>query len=231
MEPLVLDRTAGWIEVICGSMFSGKTEELIRRLRRARIARQRVESFAPALDTRHDAGAVVSHDARRIASTPVHAAAQVLLLAGEADVVGIDEAQFFDRDLVRVAQQLARAGKRVLIAGLDQDFRGQPFEPVPQLMAVAEYVTKLHAICMQCGAPANHSQRLTSDAGRVLVGAQEAYEPRCRRCFVPPAEAPTPTPKDEASAEDEDAEALASPEPATTENASHRLSKNAGSSP
>ena len=187
MEPLVFDRTTqtGWIEVVCGSMFSGKTEELIRRLRRARIARQKVESFTPALDTRHAPGAVVSHDETTLASTPVHTAAQILLLADEADVVGIDEGQFFDEDLVRVCQTLARAGRRVIVAGLDQDFRGQPFEPIPQLMAVAEYVTKLHAICMVCGAPANHSQRLTADANRVLVGAQEAYEPRCRRCFEP----------------------------------------------
>ncbi len=193
MEPLVLGSSehVGWIEVICGSMFSGKTEELLRRLRRARIARQHVESFKPALDTRHNERAVVSHDENTMASTPVHTASQILLLSDEADVVGIDEAQFFDLDLVEICQQLARQGRRVVVAGLDQDYRGQPFEPVPQLMAVAEYVTKLHAICVQCGAPANHSQRITGGAGRVLLGAQEAYEPRCRRCFEPPDASPS----------------------------------------
>ena len=208
MEPLVFDRTTktGWIEVVCGSMFSGKTEELIRRLRRARIARQKVESFKPALDTRHGPGEVVSHDETTLASAPVHTAAQILLLADEADVVGIDEGQFFDEDLVRVCQTLAREGRRVIVAGLDQDFRGRPFEPIPQLMAVAEYVTKLHAICMVCGAPANHSQRLTADAGRVLVGAQEAYEPRCRRCFEPSAAPPVDAPPATGDTASEDAE-------------------------
>ncbi len=192
MEPLVFGSTehVGWIEVVCGSMFSGKTEELMRRLRRARIARQHVESFTPALDTRYRAEEVVSHDENAMATTPVHTAAQILLLADEADVVGIDEAQFFDRELVRVCQELARQGTRVVVAGLDQDYRGRPFKPVPQLMAVAEYVTKLHAICMRCGAPANHSQRLAAGTGRVLLGAQEAYEPRCRRCFEPPTAPP-----------------------------------------
>ncbi len=195
MEPLVLGRStgAGWIEVICGSMFSGKTEELLRRLRRAEIARQRVERFKPALDTRYDAEAVVSHDATSAPSTSVHAASQILLLAAEADVVGIDEAQFFDLDLVGVCEKLARSGTRVVVAGLDQDFRGRPFEPVPQLMAVAEHVTKLHAICMVCGAPANHSQRLKPSGERLLVGAEEAYEPRCRRHFDPPTDAPSAT--------------------------------------
>ncbi len=195
-EPHIVDRAraAGWIEVICGSMFSGKTEELIRRLRRARIARQRVAVFKPALDTRYDADAVVSHDENAMPTTPVHAAAQLHLLAGEANVVGIDEAQFFDEALVDVCQALAGAGTRVIVAGLDQDFRGQPFEPIPQLMAVAEHVTKLHAVCMVCGAPANHSQRLVDAAGRVLLGAKDAYEPRCRRHFDP-----TPSPATAAS--------------------------------
>lgn len=192
MEPFVVDRTGapGWIEVICGSMFSGKTEELIRRLRRARIAQQHVEAFKPALDTRYSEDEMVSHDENAVATTPVHAASQILLLADEADVVGIDEAQFFDAALIDVCQELARTGTRVIVAGLDQDFRGAPFEPIPQLMAIAEYVTKLHAICVACGAPANHSQRIVAEGERVLVGAKEAYEPRCRRCFEPPTDAP-----------------------------------------
>ena len=185
LEPHVLktSRKAGWIEVVCGSMFSGKTEELIRRIRRASIARQRTEIFKPALDTRFAEEEVVSHDERSIRSTPVAAASQIILLAMDADVVGIDEAQFFDEDLVDVCRELAAAGKRVIVAGLDQDYLGQPFEPMPQLMATAEYVTKLHAICVVCGNPANHSQRLVSGGGRVLLGAKEAYEPRCRDCF------------------------------------------------
>ena len=192
MEPHVYTRDEsgrrrGWVEVVCGSMFSGKTEELIRRLKRARIARQRVALFKPALDTRYDAEAVVSHDATALPATVVHAADQVLLLVGDADVVGIDEAQFFGVELVDVVERLARDGKRVVVAGLDQDFLGRPFEPVPQLMAVAEHVTKLHAVCVRCGAPANHSQRIVAQGARVLVGEAEAYEPRCRRCFRPEA--------------------------------------------
>jgi thymidine kinase len=166
-------------------MFSGKTEELIRRMKRARFARQRVEIFQPTIDTRYSEEEVVSHDASSLRSTPVAAASQILLLASDADVVGIDEGQFFDSDLVDVVQELARTGKRVIIAGLDQDYLGKPFGPIPALMAVAEYVTKLHAICMQCGAPANHSQRLTAGDERVLLGATESYEPRCRNCFDP----------------------------------------------
>ncbi len=196
MEPHVFtDKQRGWIEVICGSMFSGKTEELIRRLKRARIARQRVEIFKPALDNRFSEAEVVSHDENAIPSTPVHVAPQIILLAADADVVGVDEAQFFGLELVEVCEHLARAGKRVLVAGLDQDYLGQPFEPLPQLMAVAEYVTKLHAVCMVCGAPANHSQRLTPGGQRVLLGAKDVYEPRCRLHFQPlPAaqEAPAP---------------------------------------
>jgi len=195
MEPHVLHTATptGWIEVVCGSMFSGKTEELIRRLRRARIAQQQVASFKPALDDRYSDTEVVSHDENSTPSTAVDTADQILLLEGGADVIGIDEAQFFGPDLVQVCQQLARSGQRVIVAGLDQDYRGHPFEPIPQLMAVAEYVTKLHAICMRCGAPANHSQRLSASDERVLVGAQEAYEPRCRRCFSPE-EGPPPDP-------------------------------------
>ncbi|TDI76909.1 MAG: thymidine kinase [Bacteroidetes bacterium] len=187
MEPHILRRSAesGWIEVVCGSMFSGKTEELIRRLKRARIARQRVEIFKPGVDNRFSEEQVVSHDDREILSTPVATAAQILLLASDAEVVGVDEAQFFDEDIVAVCEQLARDGKRVIVAGLDQDFTGAPFEPMPQIMAVAEFVTKLHAICMVCGAPANHSQRLSQADELVVLGAMEAYEPRCRAHFKP----------------------------------------------
>jgi thymidine kinase len=185
LEPHVLktSRKAGWIEVVCGSMFSGKTEELIRRVRRATIARQRTEIFKPAVDTRYSEDQVVSHDESALRSTAVAAASQIILLAQDSDVVGIDEAQFFGDDLVHVCRELAESGKRVIIAGLDQDYLGQPFEPMPQLMAIAEYVTKLHAICVVCGNPANHSQRLVDGDSRVLLGAKEAYEPRCRDCF------------------------------------------------
>lgn len=209
MKPHVLRSSddAGWIEVVCGSMFSGKTEELIRRLRRAKIAGQRVESFAPALDTRSGPEEVVSHDETTHDSTSVDAAAQILLMASGADVVGIDEAQFFGPGLVEVSQELARSGTRVVVAGLDQDFRGRPFEPIPQLMAVGEYVTKLHAICVECGAPANHSQRLTDETGQVLVGAGESYEPRCRRCFEPPAEEPPSSAPAESNASEDDSAA------------------------
>ena len=188
MEPHVYTRTEdgrrrGWVEVVCGSMFSGKTEELIRRLKRARFARQKVALFKPGLDTRYHDTDVVSHDATAMPSEVVHTADPILLLAGDADVVGIDEAQFFGPELVDVAEALARDGRRVILAGLDQDYLGRPFEPVPQLMAVAEHVTKLHAVCVRCGAPANHSQRIVAGEGRVLVGEAEAYEPRCRHCF------------------------------------------------
>ncbi len=164
-------------------MFSGKTEELIRRMKRARIAKQHAEIFKPALDTRFAQEEVISHDDSSLRSTPVAAAGQIILLAMDADVVGIDEAQFFGNDLTEVCKELASTGKRVIVAGLDQDYLGQPFEPIPQIMAIAEYVTKLHAICVVCGNPANHSQRLVSGGSRVLLGAKEAYEPRCRDCF------------------------------------------------
>ena len=164
-------------------MFSGKTEELIRRMKRAQIARQRIEIFKPALDTRFSEKDVVSHDESALQSTPVTAASQILLLAMDAQVVGIDEAQFFDSDLINVCNELAKAGKRVIVCGLDQDYLGQPFEPIPSIMAIAEFVTKLHAICVVCGSPANHSQRLVQGQGRVLIGATESYEPRCRECF------------------------------------------------
>lgn len=172
-------------------MFSGKTEELIRRLKRAKIARQRVEIFKPTVEQRYSEQSVVSHDENAIHSAPVDTASQILLLVGRADVVGIDEGQFFDLDLVEVCQHLARSGKRVIVAGLDQDYLGEPFEPIPQLMAIAEHVTKLHAVCVVCGAPANHSQRITPSDERVMVGAAEAYEPRCRFCFKPQGDGPS----------------------------------------
>lgn len=173
----------GQIEVICGSMFSGKTEELIRRLNRALIARQQVEIFKPALDTRYEVEQVVSHNSNSIRSTPVNFAEDILLLTGNCDVVGIDEVQFFDEQIVRVAGKLARSGKRVILAGLDMDFEGKPFGPMPQLMAMAEYVTKVHAICMKCGDLAAFSFRLSPDKGKVLLGEKESYEARCRKCF------------------------------------------------
>jgi thymidine kinase len=187
MEPFILSKAErrGWIEVICGSMFSGKTEELIRRLRRARIARQRIEIFKPSMETRYSENEVVSHDENVMHSTAIDTAQQIIGLAGDADVIGIDEAQFFDLDLVAVCDKLARTGKRVIVTGLDQDYMGRPFEPVPQLMSIAEHVTKLHAICVVCGAAANHSQRISVIEERVVLGAGEAYEPRCRQCFEP----------------------------------------------
>ncbi len=175
--------TKGQIEVICGCMFSGKTEELLRRLNRAIIAKQKVEIFKPSVDKRYDTTEVVSHDDTRIRSTPVNFAEDILLLTGDCDVVGIDEVQFFDSQIVSVATKLANQGKRVIVAGLDMDFKGKPFEPVPQLMAIAEYVTKLHAICMKCGDLASFSFRKTSAEGQVLLGEKETYEARCRKCF------------------------------------------------
>ena len=173
----------GRIEVICGSMFSGKTEELIRRLKRARIARQRVEIYKPSIDVRYSEEEVVSHDRNAILSTPVEAAASILLLAAEAEVVGIDEAQFFDDGLVEVCKELADRGKRVIIAGLDMDFKGLPFGPMPALCAIAEDVTKVHAICVRCGALAHVSHRIVEGDRRVMLGEQEEYEPLCRACY------------------------------------------------
>lgn len=175
---------AGWIEVICGSMFSGKTEELLRRLNRALIARQKVEIFKPAVDTRYHEYDVVSHNANSIRSTPVQFSEDILLLAGNCDVVGIDEAQFFDEDLVDACTKLANGGKRVIVAGLDMDFSGKPFGPMPQLLAVAEYVTKVHAICVKCGDIAHYSYRLVADQKTVMLGEKDTYEARCRRCFL-----------------------------------------------
>ncbi|MBD3236726.1 MAG: thymidine kinase, partial [Candidatus Eisenbacteria bacterium] len=179
----------GWIEVICGSMFSGKTEELIRRLRRAQIARQRVAIFKPILDDRYAAEALVTHDRQTIPSIPVRHPREILELGADAEVLGIDEVQFFDRSVVDVCQDLASAGKRVVVAGLDTDYRAQPFEPVPELLAVAEYITKTHAVCVICGNPATRTQRVVRGGDRILVGGPDAYEPRCRRCFEPPEEA------------------------------------------
>ncbi|MDR7128844.1 thymidine kinase [Algoriphagus sp. 4150] len=173
----------GQIEVICGSMFSGKTEELIRRLNRARIAKQKVEIFKPAIDKRYDENDVVSHNDTSIRSTPVNFADDILLLSGDCDVVGIDEVQFFDEQIVPVAQKLAYQGKRVILAGLDMDFEGNPFEPMPKLMAIAEYVTKVNAICMKCGSLAAFSFRLSDAKEKVMLGEKESYEARCRKCF------------------------------------------------
>ncbi|KAA3614908.1 MAG: thymidine kinase [Calditrichaeota bacterium] len=182
----VLKQHTGWIEVICGSMFSGKTEELIRRMRRAMIARQKIELFKPQIDKRYSEIEIVSHDMQKIPSHSISKPKQILSLALESQVVGIDEAQFFDRSLIKVCQTLANMGKRVIIAGLDQDYRGVPFEPIPDLLAIAEYITKTHAICVICGNPANHTQRTSNQKDKVVVGAGEFYEARCRNCYEPP---------------------------------------------
>jgi len=184
--------TTGWIEVIAGSMFSGKSEELIRRLRRAKIARQKVQVFKPEIDSRFSQDHIVSHSEMRHESANIRSAAEVLAkVEPDTEVVGIDEGQFFDNELVNVANTLAQRGVRVIVAGLDQDYTGKPWEPMPQLLAVAEYITKTHAICMKCGQPANYSQRTFESEERVAVGATGMYEARCRRCFVPHADAPT----------------------------------------
>jgi len=176
----------GWIEVIVGSMFSGKSEELIRRLRRAQIARQKVQIFKPTIDSRYGDDHIVSHSEMRIPSRAVSSSRALLdLVEADTEVVGIDEGQFFDQDLPAVCNALADQGKRVIVAGLDQDYLGKPFEPMPQLLAIAEYITKTLAICMVCGNPANHTQRLVSSGDRVLLGAQGTYEARCRVCFDP----------------------------------------------
>jgi thymidine kinase len=182
-----LPEKTGWIEVICGSMFSGKSEELIRRLRRAKIARQKVQVFKPSMDDRYSEEDIVSHDEQRVPSEQVGSAKEILARTDpDTQVVGIDEAQFLGMELVAVCERLANEGQRVIVAGLDQDYRGQPFEPIPQLLAVAEYITKTMAVCMVCGKPANRSQRLVDSEKRVMIGAGGAYEPRCRHCFQPP---------------------------------------------
>jgi thymidine kinase len=187
-------RNAGWIEVICGPMFSGKTEELIRRLKRAQIARQRVQAFKPRLDDRYEVNRLVSHSLQRLESAPVERAEEILrLVRSDAQVVGIDEVQFLGPEAAPVIESLADRGLRVICAGLDQDYRGRPFEPMPHLLAIAEYITKELAICVVCGNPAGRSQRIVSASDRVVVGAAGAYEARCRRCHLPePVEATAP---------------------------------------
>lgn len=177
-------RRRGRIEVICGSMFSGKTEELIRRLKRAKFARQKVEIFKPAIDTRYSDESVVSHDSHSISSTPIDSSATILLLTSDIDVVGIDEAQFFDSGLVEVCNELANNGVRVIIAGLDMDFRSKPFGPMPQLCAIADEVSKVHAICVKCGQLANFSHRTVKNDKQVLLGETSEYEPLCRQCYL-----------------------------------------------
>lgn len=179
-------KLTGWIEVVSGCMFSGKTEELIRRLRRAQIAKQNVMIFKPKIDNRYSKSHIVSHNEQSLISTVVEKPAEIMELGKNAQVIGIDEAQFFSPDLVEVCEQLANEGKRVIVAGLDQDYRGQPFEPIPHLLAVAEYITKTLAICVVCGNPADRTQRITPQQELVVVGARDVYEARCRRCFVPP---------------------------------------------
>jgi len=182
IEPDYKGDKRGWIEVICGSMFSGKTEELIRRLKRVKIANLKVEIFKPKIDTRYDETKIVSHDTNFINSTPVENSAAILLLAKDVDVVGIDEAQFFDEGIIDVCEQLAFKGIRVIVAGLDMDYMGQPFGQMPNLLAVADYIDKLHAICMECGNIAHVSYRKTAQSGQVLLGEKDIYEPRCRIC-------------------------------------------------
>lgn len=185
-EPTVLTQNVGWIEVICGGMFSGKTEELIRRARRAQIAGQNVVIVKPHIDKRYSEDQVVSHNATALPSIVAETADQIILMTGNARVVCIDEAQFFDNRLVDVANTLANGGKRVILAGLDMDYMGKPFEPMPHLLAIAEYVTKLHAICSESGMIANFSQRVVANESRILVGETDSYEPRARHCFRPP---------------------------------------------
>ena len=182
IEPNLKGERRGWIEVICGSMFSGKTEELIRRLKRVKIANLKVEIFKPSIDTRYDGQKIVSHDTNAIQSTPVDNSQTILLLAQEVDVVGIDEAQFFDDQIATVCEQLAQRGIRVIVAGLDMDYLGNPFGQMPNLLAKADYITKLHAICQVCGNIANISYRKVKAGGQVLLGEKDVYEPRCRTC-------------------------------------------------
>jgi thymidine kinase len=192
IEPHLTSEKRGWIEVICGSMFSGKTEELIRRLKRAKIANLSVEIFKPAIDTRYHEQKIVSHDENAIQSTPVETSTSILLMAGEVEVIGIDEAQFFDDQLPEVCDQLADRGARVIVAGLDMDYLAKPFGQIPNLLAKAEYITKLHAICVKCGNIANYSYRKrhaggqaggAATGGQILLGEKDVYEPRCRRCY------------------------------------------------
>lgn len=183
IEPNFSAEKRGWIEVICGSMFSGKTEELIRRLKRVKIANLHAEIFKPAIDIRYDEIKIVSHDENKIQSTPVISSLQILELSKDVDVVGIDEAQFFDEKITEVCEQLALQGVRVIVAGLDMDFTGKPFGQIPALLAIADYITKLHAICVKCGSIANISYRKSRDKDQILIGELEVYEPRCRNCY------------------------------------------------
>ena len=176
-------KKGGWIEVVIGSMFSGKTEELIRRMKRAQFANQKVEIFSPQIDTRYSTDSVVSHDSNSIRSTPVDSSGNILLMSSDVEVVGVDEAQFFDMGLVDVCNQMANNGIRVIVAGLDMDYLGKPFGPIPYLLAVAEYVTKVHAICMRCGNLAHHSHRLIDNEKLVVLGERESYQPLCRHCY------------------------------------------------
>ena len=184
----IYQRQTGWIEVVCGSMFSGKTEELIRRVRRAQIARQKVELFKPQIDTRYSKDEIVSHDDQKLPSRVIKDANEIIPLSLEAQVVAIDEAQFYKKSLVKVCKTLANMGKRVIVAGLDTDFRGEPFSPIPDLLAIAEYITKTHAICVVCGNPANFTQRTSKSRDQVVIGTSDIYEARCRNCYEPPDE-------------------------------------------
>ena len=186
--PHQLPKDTGWIEVITGCMFSGKTEELIRRLRRAQIAKQKVKIFKPKIDSRYSADSIVSHDEQSLPSILIENIVDLPEHAIDAQVIGIDEAQFFGDEIISICNKLALDGKRIIIAGLDQDYRGKPFEPMPQLLAIAEYITKQHAICVVCGNPADKTQRKTSESERVIVGAGEIYEARCRKCHYIPKE-------------------------------------------
>lgn len=186
IPPHQLPKDTGWIEVITGCMFSGKTEELIRRLRRAQIAKQKVKIFKPRIDARYSENSIVSHNERSLPSILIENINEVLEHSDDAQVIGIDEAQFFNEEIIRICNVLANEGKRVIVSGLDQDYTGKPFEPVPQLLAIAEYITKQHAICVVCGNPADKTQRKTSESERVIVGAADIYEARCRKCHYIP---------------------------------------------
>ena len=188
IPPHQLPKDTGWIEVITGCMFSGKTEELIRRLRRAQIAKQKVKIFKPRIDARYSKNSIVSHNEQSLPSILIDDIIEVLKLSEDAQVIGIDEAQFFNEGIVHICNLLASRGKRVIVAGLDQDYTGKPFEPIPQLLAIAEYITKQHAICVVCGNPADKTQRKTTESERVIVGAANIYEARCRKCHYIPSE-------------------------------------------
>ena len=183
IEPINHSQQAGWIEVVCGSMFSGKTEELIRRLKRAKIANMQVGIFKPSIDIRYHSGKIVSHDENTINATPLKDSKEILAHAEPFNVVGIDEAQFFDEEIVSVCESLANAGKRVIVAGLDMDYTGKPFGPMPALLSVANFVTKLHAVCIKCGGIASYSYRISSNTDQVVLGEKDHYEARCRNCF------------------------------------------------